>query len=592
MPSTSPIDIATPTRNSSSPSAQGQQVKFHDTDSHTSAIMSGTAFDSSMGRGRQDSFAGAKPISMNNPNRNADGRPRRESLAGSLVQGMSWGGVSVGSWIRDDIIMAGTSPFPYQSPSFHSSSYLPKLEANFMRDFACCGQTLPTLHDLLQHYEEAHAQQTPQSMRTASAAARARENSTPNSKAAIAAQAASAVQQQAQQQQQQAQSRPQGLQMPQGGPSVGGIQLMRQQQQSQPSTPVQKNVQQVVSEDMDGVEDMEMDDAIGPLDNAPETPVQTHQQPVQPPQQSMFGQQRPNLNLNSAGLQHSGLRTSQPPTPATAGFGFQNNPTVSSVNTPTLSAQPIQQQSHQFSPDTSVPGTPAGEMEDNFANMPMNMGMGNMNMMGNMNFPFGMNDSLGLDLCIDEPAKRLYSPNGFTNNQQRLQQQFAQFGLGQGQFSNNSDLMRAYQQQQMMQMNGMGNAQAAALMMGEEHKPFRCPVIGCEKAYKNQNGLKYHKTHGHQTQQLHENGDGTFSIVNPETSTPYPGTLGMEKEKPYKCDICGKRYKNLNGLKYHKQHSPPCNPDLKLGNQLAAAGLGPIGVNVPGLPGIGEEHIM
>jgi hypothetical protein len=62
--------------------------------------------------------------------------------------------------------------------------------------------------------------------------------------------------------------------------------------------------------------------------------------------------------------------------------------------------------------------------------------------------------------------------------------------------------------------------------------------------------VRYHKTHGHSTQQLHENGDGTFSIVNPETSTPYPGTLGMEKEKPFKCDVCGKRYKNLNGLKY------------------------------------------
>lgn len=61
---------------------------------------------------------------------------------------------------------------------------------------------------------------------------------------------------------------------------------------------------------------------------------------------------------------------------------------------------------------------------------------------------------------------------------------------------------------------------------------------------------RYHKTHGHSTQQLHENGDGTFSIVNPETSTPYPGTLGMEKEKPFKCEACGKRYKNLNGLKY------------------------------------------
>jgi hypothetical protein len=61
---------------------------------------------------------------------------------------------------------------------------------------------------------------------------------------------------------------------------------------------------------------------------------------------------------------------------------------------------------------------------------------------------------------------------------------------------------------------------------------------------------RYHKQHGHQTQQLHANDDGTFSIVNPETDAPYPGTLGMEKEKPFCCDICGKRYKNLNGLKY------------------------------------------
>jgi transcription factor SFP1 len=107
MPMTSPIDIATPTRNSSSsPSSQGQKTtataNFHETDSRTSAMMSGATFDSGMSRSRQDSFAGAKPISMNNPNRNADARPRRESLAGSLVQGMSWGGVSVGSWIRDE----------------------------------------------------------------------------------------------------------------------------------------------------------------------------------------------------------------------------------------------------------------------------------------------------------------------------------------------------------------------------------------------------------------------------------------------------------------------------------------------------------
>ena len=42
--------------------------------------------------------------------------------------------------------------------------------------------------------------------------------------------------------------------------------------------------------------------------------------------------------------------------------------------------------------------------------------------------------------------------------------------------------------------NMSGGAGANGAMAGEEAKPFRCPVVGCEKAYKNQNGLKYHKT--------------------------------------------------------------------------------------------------
>jgi transcription factor SFP1 len=33
----------------------------------------------------------------------------------------------------------------------------------------------------------------------------------------------------------------------------------------------------------------------------------------------------------------------------------------------------------------------------------------------------------------------------------------------------------------------------------------------------------------------------------------------MEKHKPHRCETCGKRYKNLNGLKYHKNHSPQCD---------------------------------
>lgn len=52
---------------------------------------------------------GTKPISVMGSNRE---KPRRESLAGSLVGGMSWGGVSVGSWIRDESVCTLFSTIP------------------------------------------------------------------------------------------------------------------------------------------------------------------------------------------------------------------------------------------------------------------------------------------------------------------------------------------------------------------------------------------------------------------------------------------------------------------------------------------------
>lgn len=32
---------------------------------------------------------------------------------------------------------------------------------------------------------------------------------------------------------------------------------------------------------------------------------------------------------------------------------------------------------------------------------------------------------------------------------------------------------------------------------GDGEKPFACPVPGCKKRYKNVNGIKYHAKHGH-----------------------------------------------------------------------------------------------
>ena len=77
----------------------------------SSSMFVGSGKGTSSGTGRHDSMTGgmsgltpqygtgAQPISMNSSNR---GQPRRESMAGSMAGGMSWGGVSVGSWLRDE----------------------------------------------------------------------------------------------------------------------------------------------------------------------------------------------------------------------------------------------------------------------------------------------------------------------------------------------------------------------------------------------------------------------------------------------------------------------------------------------------------
>lgn len=69
--------------------------------------------------------------------------------------------------------------------------------------------------------------------------------------------------------------------------------------------------------------------------------------------------------------------------------------------------------------------------------------------------------------------------------------------------------------------------------------------------------------------------------------------MGMEKEKPYKCDVCQKRYKNLNGLKYHMTHSPACaskqppdssnkSPPLAMPNMMGGPNTGNMGAGLSG----------
>ena len=96
-------------------------------------------------------------------------------------------------------------------------------------------------------------------------------------------------------------------------------------------------------------------------------------------------------------------------------------------------------------------------------------------------------------------------------------------------------------------------------------------VPGCDKAYKNPNGLKYHNVHGHQAlaQQLGVFDDGLGNRGKRMKMTP-PGSPGSrevasgaaeldEEHRPFKCTIpgCAKAYKNINGLRYHLDHAHP-----------------------------------
>ncbi|WVR07152.1 hypothetical protein IAU60_004193 [Kwoniella sp. DSM 27419] len=79
------------------------------------------------------------------------------------------------------------------------------------------------------------------------------------------------------------------------------------------------------------------------------------------------------------------------------------------------------------------------------------------------------------------------------------------------------------------------------------HKPWRCPNPGCNKAYKQSNGLKYHQQKGQCDFAIHDAVDLGLSIEEAE-----------ERNRPFVCAVgagCTKRYRQMNGLKYHYLNS-------------------------------------
>uniref|UniRef100_A0A2A4J3T1 C2H2-type domain-containing protein n=1 Tax=Heliothis virescens TaxID=7102 RepID=A0A2A4J3T1_HELVI len=89
------------------------------------------------------------------------------------------------------------------------------------------------------------------------------------------------------------------------------------------------------------------------------------------------------------------------------------------------------------------------------------------------------------------------------------------------------------------------SASSGALGPAAQEKPFACPVPGCKKRYKNVNGIKYHSKNGHKK-------DGKV-------------------KKAYRCQ-CGKSYKTAQGLKSHSisQHIASSQPSTSEPHKLHA----------------------
>jgi transcription factor SFP1 len=331
------------------------------------------------------------------------------------------------------------------------------------------------MHDLVQHYEEVHpgTDGMPQSLRRSSAtllppavASPARGGYGPTSGYITSPLANQTVGNNA-------------THVKMESTQYGGIgQMMRQQQQGRNNSFI-SSLQPVKDVDSPGAE---VD--YGEIDGEGDVDLPQHSEFDPAGQQPVTMNPMRNMQNRYMAGSMAGFNSQQPVNNGMLSQGrlYNHNPTVSSVNAPNLTTQPpISSQNDMsmtsptlFPTDASLNGT----------GMPHN---GYSNMTGDMSLSFLPPDLQNMDyygqadpnLTVNDPANTLFSPNpntGFNSTQ------YAQFLM--------SNPNRDFAAQQLMtqQMIARGMVQAS-----EEAKPYKCPVIGCEKAYKNQNGLKYHK---------------------------------------------------------------------------------------------------
>lgn len=343
------------------------------------------------------------------------------------------------------------------------------MEANFWNNLKCCDTGFSDLHELLQHFEEVHSQAPsafPYKMSQQGSERLSRRKSS-NLGAVMSQADPSRPSNQVRGFQPMSDSKLNVLQ---------GLQAFRSAQNAHdglaksPLSPVP---------DLETIGDMDMD-----MDDDQMQPIGSDMSMFQQ-QSDTFANANSGISALSSGLGNSALdqqsyQSSNPTTPNPNNHMFSRQNTMnSSVNGPALSSQ-----QGVVSDNGGRLGTP-DEPETGFGNGPFttNNLPFNTQVLQNLNSDFGSMDfnhgNDMLDLCIDDPAKALFSEQGGINAQQ-----FPHFSFLNGTSSMRDDATRRLQAAQLLGKNKGP---------GEEERPFKCPVIGCEKAYKNANGLRYHE---------------------------------------------------------------------------------------------------
>jgi transcription factor SFP1 len=344
-------------------------------------------------------------------------------------------------------MMGGTSPYQFNSPSFHSSSYLPKMEANFWNNLKCCNETFNDLHALLSHFEEIHSQ-APSNFPY-------RMSGTPRRKSSTL----DAV-------------------FTKNTHGRGGLS----------SAPMMQDLSNdSLLDTKDTLPDLETFGGDMEMDAADQTMFQTDLSNYGQ-QSGLFSNMDNSMMPSALDMTNLGDDGSNPTTPHPPQTGFSQNPMLSSVNTPSFAGSA--HQSTQNTPRLAHAGLAIGadptiglgptQYSATTNTMPFTSQM--LQRLNNdfSTFDLGNNNDM-LDLCIAEPAKALYAENGGFNLKA-----FPQFNFTQNIPINNSD-ENARKLQAHRLASGVGK------VPNEEERPFKCPVIGCEKAYKNANGLRYHE---------------------------------------------------------------------------------------------------